>query len=197
MTTNKIGNFIIVEGETVEPFLLATSFNSKLKTDKNLIRSLQKANYRGKVFVDMLMKVGNASQRFYSSFFNGNNFEMNNTRVIENEYELLDILLKIERKIICQDKQILNIGLWQNEALYAVNALLKQPLFEVKQIELEEERINNFDLLVQNRSYNNLNRAYSHAVGQLEKDQQQLVNIGVRRFIFNSTNKNNIQKINF
>lgn len=66
-----------------------------------------------------------------------------------------------------------------------------------KQIELEEERINNFDLLVQNRSYNNLNRAYSHAVGQLEKDQQQLVNIGVRRFIFNSTNKNNIQKINF
>ncbi len=108
MTTNKIGNFIIVEGETVEPFLLATSFNSKLKTDKNLIRSLQKANYRGKVFVDMLMKVGNASQRFYSSFFNGNNFEMNNTRVIENEYELLDILLKIERKIICQDKQILN-----------------------------------------------------------------------------------------
>jgi len=37
-----------------------------------------------------------------------------------------------------EDKQILNIGLWQNEALYAVNALLKQPLFEVKQIELEE-----------------------------------------------------------
>lgn len=66
-----------------------------------------------------------------------------------------------------------------------------------KQIELEKERINNFDLLVQNRSYNNLNRAYSHAVGQLEKDQQQLVNIGVRRFIFNSTSKNNIQKINF
>ena len=68
---------------------------------------------------------------------------------------------------------------------------------ESKQIELEKERINNFDLLVQNRSYNNLNRAYSHAVGQLEKDQQQLVNIGVRRFIFNSTSKNNIQKINF
>lgn len=65
------------------------------------------------------------------------------------------------------------------------------------QIKLEKERINNFDLLMQNHSYNNLNRAYSHAVGQLDKDQQQLVNIGVRRFIFNSTSKNNIQKINF
>lgn len=108
MTIDKIGNFIIVKDETAELFLLATSYNSKLKTDKTLIKSLQEANYKGKVFVDMLMKVGNASQRFYSSFFNGNNFEMNNTKVIEAEDELLNVLLKIERKIICLDKQILN-----------------------------------------------------------------------------------------
>lgn len=108
MTINRIENFIIVKDATSEPFLLATSYNSKLKTDKTLIKSLQEANYKGKVFVDMLVKVGNASQRFYSSFFNGNNFEMNNTQVIENQDELLNILLKIERKIICQDKQILD-----------------------------------------------------------------------------------------
>lgn len=66
-----------------------------------------------------------------------------------------------------------------------------------KQTELEKERITNFDLLVQNRSYNNLNRAYSHAVDQLDKEQQKQVSVSVRRFIFSSTSKNNIQKIKF
>lgn len=66
-----------------------------------------------------------------------------------------------------------------------------------KQIELEKERITNFDLLVQNRSYNNLNRAYSHAVDQLDKEQKNQVSVSVRRFIFSSTSKNNIQKIKF
>ncbi|QEP35038.1 type II toxin-antitoxin system RnlB family antitoxin [Malaciobacter pacificus] len=108
MTINKIGNFIIVKDATAEPFLLATSYNSKLKTDKSLIQLLKDAKYEGKVFVDMLMKVGNGSQRFYSSFFNGSKFDMNNTQIIKSEDELLDTLLKIEKKIICTDKSILN-----------------------------------------------------------------------------------------
>lgn len=73
----------------------------------------------------------------------------------------------------------------------------KQIEFNDKQVELEKERINNFDLLVQNRSYNNLNRAYGHAVDQLDKEQQNQVSISVRRFILSSTTKNNIKKINF
>ena len=35
-------------------------------------------------------------------------------------------------------KQTLVIDAWQDEALYAVNSLLKQPLFEIKEISLEE-----------------------------------------------------------
>ena len=35
-------------------------------------------------------------------------------------------------------KQTLVIDAWQDEALYAVNSLLKQPLFEIKEIGLEE-----------------------------------------------------------
>ena len=35
-------------------------------------------------------------------------------------------------------KQTLVIDAWQDEALYAVNSLLKQPLFEIKEINLEE-----------------------------------------------------------
>lgn len=37
-----------------------------------------------------------------------------------------------------ENKKILTIGYRQKEALYAVNPLLKQPLFEIKQIALEE-----------------------------------------------------------
>ena len=37
-----------------------------------------------------------------------------------------------------EQKQMLYIGAWEDDALYAVNALLKQPLFEIKEIGLEE-----------------------------------------------------------
>ena len=40
--------------------------------------------------------------------------------------------------ILLQAKQTLVIDAWQDEALYAVNSLLKQPLFEIKEIGLEE-----------------------------------------------------------
>ena len=52
---------------------------------------------------------------------------------------LLEALIATESGLSYDDnKKILTIDAWQDEALYAVNPLLKQPLFEVKEIGLDE-----------------------------------------------------------
>ncbi|HIQ34374.1 MULTISPECIES: hypothetical protein [Acinetobacter] len=58
---------------------------------------------------------------------------------LSNHPVLLQALIATESGLSYDEtKKVLTIGEWEDVALYAINPLLKQPLFEIKEISLEE-----------------------------------------------------------
>ncbi len=88
MTFIREGNFYIsILNKQV--FLIASAYDASLKNDANVIKKLKNIHYEGQVFVDMLLKNGNISTRFLSVFFDGNTFETNKIKILEDDNEFL------------------------------------------------------------------------------------------------------------
>ncbi len=88
ITFNQEGNFYISILEN-QIFLIASTYDASLKNDKNVIKKLKNIDYKGQVFVDMLLKNGNISTRFLSVFFDGNSF--NKSKILEDRNKFLSI----------------------------------------------------------------------------------------------------------
>ncbi len=103
----KEGNFYFTE-ETQELFLIASSFESSLRNDQNVIDKLKDLNFKGEVYVDMLLVKGIVASRFFKFYFNGQRFETNKTQKINsNTNNILNKFQNIERTFCISNKGII------------------------------------------------------------------------------------------
>jgi len=90
MTFHREGNFYISIAEK-QVFLIASTFDASIKSDREVIDKLKKLSFKGEVLVDMLLKNGNVSTRFLSVFFDGDTFKTNKAKVLKDKSKFISL----------------------------------------------------------------------------------------------------------
>lgn len=101
MNFTKKGDFYLIE-EIEGLFLIASSYESSLKHDTFIIEKLKEMNFKGELYVDMLLVKGIDSSRFFKFYFNGQRFETNKTKVIDYDKDSISSKFKDIEKTFCK-----------------------------------------------------------------------------------------------
>lgn len=104
---------------------------------------------------------------------------------VYNESALLAHIEKLEATILKERQQYTNLV---NEANSQINKLVGtcnslEETVQLKQTELENEKLNNYELKNKVKALGNLNRAYIHGIKQLPDDAQRSVFINIKSYI--------------
>lgn len=91
-------------------FLFAITQNASLKHNKELVENLREKKFKGEILVDMLLRVGANNERFYSCFFNGENFDMKTTKALKGKdsKKLFERLFQFEKKLCNENIDLLD-----------------------------------------------------------------------------------------
>ncbi len=101
MTFTKKGDFYLTQ-DIEGLFLIASSYESSLKHDAFIIEKLKEMNFKGELYVDMLLVKGIDSSRFFKFYFDGQRFETNKTKVIDYNKDIISLKFKNIEKSFCR-----------------------------------------------------------------------------------------------
>lgn len=122
-----------------------------------------------------------------------------NQNKVYNENILLEHIAKLEQMILNGKNEYNQLAAQANEQINQLTHKHNVMFNELRstKLELEKEKLNNFDSANKIKTLSNVNRAYIHGIKQLSGNEQKLVFESVKQYIENGQSKNSLLKIKF
>ncbi|WP_051986289.1 type II toxin-antitoxin system RnlB family antitoxin [Clostridium amazonitimonense] len=116
MKTNN--NYIIINTNLV----FSTSYISPLDDIIALEKDLKQHNVLGEVIFDLLLSVGNATNRYIKGYFDGTSLDISSIKVIN---DIDEVIKEASRNFYMNHKELLDRGILNNATKYmVVNGLI-------------------------------------------------------------------------